>query len=245
VQLALFGGLWVLLGAMTAWAAAGAIAISPPVSWQRALALSMLSMLKGLVLVAGIALLYVCAVRLGCTAHVLAVHPEDYRPGFDVLVDMQGQHSSYGYGDIIFLIATGLASGVEAIAHAGRWGGLGVAATVAQIIAALVLMVFSSWAAQKEGVFFNGVRLGLGGALAPRKPSRCSILPPGAAWPTVAGWRSASCRVMNRLAPRLRDGCTARASGTIGIGTPGKDFLSKRSMRCGTCGCGRWTGLSL
>jgi hypothetical protein len=90
VQLALFGGLWVLLGAMTAWAAAGAIAISPPVSWQRALALSMLSMLKGLVLVAGIALLYVCAVRLGCTAHVLAVHPEDYRPGFDVLVDMGG-----------------------------------------------------------------------------------------------------------------------------------------------------------
>ena len=64
VQLALFGGLWVLLGAMTAWAAAGAIAISPALSWRRALASSMLSVLKGLVLVAGIALLYVCAVRL-------------------------------------------------------------------------------------------------------------------------------------------------------------------------------------
>lgn len=153
VQLALFGGLWVLLGAMTAWAAAGASAASPPLSWRRALASSLLSMLKGLVLVAGIALLYVCVVRLGYTAYLLAVHPEDYRPGFDVLVDVRGQRSSCGYGDIIFLIATGLASGVETIAHAERWGCLGVAAAVAGIIAALVLMVSSSWAAQKEGFF--------------------------------------------------------------------------------------------
>ena len=167
VQLALFGGLWVLLGAMTAWAAAGAIAISPALSWRRALASSMLSVLKGLVLVAGIALLYVCAVRLLYTAYVLAFHPDDYRPGFDVLFnDVREQHSINGMGYVISLIATGLASGVEAVAHAGRWGGLGVVAAVAGVVAALVGVHRGR---EPSGVFSNGVRFGLGGAQVPRR----------------------------------------------------------------------------
>lgn len=161
-QLALFGGLWVLLGAITAWAAAGAISISSPVNWRQALAFSMLSMLKGLVVVAGITLVYVCAVRLGYTAYVLAVHPEKYRPGFDVLANGHVGHSTPI--DIVQFMATSLASGVEAIAHTGPWGGLGAIAAVASLLAALIFLASHKWVRQL-GMFGFIPLLGLGGAL--------------------------------------------------------------------------------
>lgn len=79
-----------------------------------------------------------------------------------MLANVHAQNSSPL--DLVQLIATGLASEVEAIAHAGRSGGLGVIAAVAGLLAALVFLASQKWV-RELGIYGSIVPLGLGGAL--------------------------------------------------------------------------------
>lgn len=134
VQLVLFAGLWVVLGGAAAWSVGRADPEGAGSTVRGALARIGI----GLALVAGIALAYVLLTRLAITIWVLLTRPQEYQPAFATLVDA----APSGPGAIMAQLPILLATGLEALAGTGRWGGVllllavvGLAALVRPVMA--------------------------------------------------------------------------------------------------------------
>ena len=74
---------------------------------------------RGLLWVAGLALAYVLVARIVLTIWVLATRPQEYAPSFNTLLPDAGTSS----GNVFAQVPVMIASGLEALAHRGRWGG--------------------------------------------------------------------------------------------------------------------------
>ena len=122
-ELLLFAGLWVVLGAV----AAGSMMRTDAVPKRAEALASAWRVGRGLLLVAGLALVYVLVARIALTIWVLVTRPQDYAPSFDTLLP----DSRTSSGNVLARIPVTIASALEALAHSGRWGGLALLGVVA------------------------------------------------------------------------------------------------------------------
>lgn len=127
-QLLLFAGLWVALGAAAAWSM---LHEGEGVGRRAVLLVAVRRVGRGLAMVAGMTFAYVVVARLVLTLWVLLTRPQDYAPGFSSLLPEPGQTSGNAFAQLPIL----LASGLEALAHQGRWGGVALlVATVGVVV---------------------------------------------------------------------------------------------------------------
>jgi len=127
-QLLLFAGLWVVLGAV----AAGSMMQTDAVPKRLEPIASAWRVGRGLLLVAGLALVYVVVARIALTIWVLATRPQDYAPAFDTLLPDARTGSPFAQIPVM------VASALEALAHTGRWGGRALLCVVAVMVVLLV-----------------------------------------------------------------------------------------------------------
>jgi hypothetical protein len=162
-EMCYFAGLWIMLGCATGWAASRALPRSPLIPARRTLFTSAVSTLKGIVAVALLAFLYVCIARLAGTVYVLLVDPSRYNPTYSLLLNSRTTSSPI-FG-IILVIATGLATVTETIAHCGDLGGLGVIAAVFAIWVGLAVLAVNADRMAKWGALHAVLTYGFAGAL--------------------------------------------------------------------------------
>ncbi len=142
-QLLIFAGLWAVLGAAAAWGMLYDTDVDLAVSLDQTTARTPLlqsivmplrRVLRGLVLVAAIALAYVILARIALTIWVLLTRPQDYAPAFNTLMPEQGAGTGNPLGPVTIVMASAL----EQLAHLGRWGGVALLIVVAVMLTILV-----------------------------------------------------------------------------------------------------------
>jgi hypothetical protein len=158
-QLILFAGLWVVLGAVAAWAMLRTDDAKSPAETRRSAMVALLGRIGlGLLLVGALTLAYVLVARIGLTIWVLLTRPQDYAPAFDTLLP-DGQRVT---GNAFTQLPVMMASALEALAHTGRWGGVALLGVASSLVVYSVWMVRTRTPGTSVGLLPRLVMLTLG-----------------------------------------------------------------------------------